>query len=374
MFHRVIAGWSIWQIPRIAITWVLFIDGAALVFAAVVGSPVKGSDIDIAISLAGLSISYSGVSYTWERARRALWERTAHTGQLYRNLLAVWCFAAAVTLPTELAAGVVILGAIAEWPSLKISTKATPYRYVYSTAAAVLATVTAHECLQIPGANSIGLSVATAAYMATGLLAVIAAQVVARQRDGIRAFLRWDAHRLEALTLAIGLATAATVLSRHAALLWLCLPVTIAVQRWAVRSDLRHAEDPTSPPMSEHAWLLIAQEVIRACSVGAVMRIETTEPAVVSYLARVKAGCDALGMAGDSGVAVLMPYCPGENADALAIRMRAILRREGVPAEVAVAAKPRDGQSLDDLLAVSEAELITRVAATRSARFDIPEA
>ena len=69
-------------------------------------------------------------------------------------------------------------------------------------------------------------------------------------------------------------------------------------------------------------------------------------------------------MAGQSGLAVLLTQCPSRNADALAERMRAILQAEGVEAQVAVAAKPRDGESLDDLLAVSEAELIARTAAS----------
>src|SRR5581483_4513303 len=113
--------------------------------------------------------------------------------------------------------------------------------------------------------------------------------------------------------------------------------------------------------------------VIKACPVGAIMRIRTTDPMAASQLARIKAGCDAIGMTGRSGLAILLTQCPGGNADALAERMRAILHTEGVVAQVAVAAKPRDGQTLDDLLAVSEAELITRMAA-QPTRSDVPEA
>jgi hypothetical protein len=65
---------------------------------------------------------------------------------------------------------------------------------------------------------------------------------------------------------------------------------------------------------------------------------------------------------GRSDLAILLANCPGTNAESLAVRMRAALSQHGIAAQVAVAAKPRDGQSLADLLAVTEAELITRAA------------
>src|ERR1700704_6133838 len=120
-------AWSIWRIPRPAIILVLSVEVATVFLSALAIGPITDADLKIALCLVGLSISYSALSYTWERARRALWERTTRAGMLYRNLLAVWCFAAAVTLPMPLAAAVVLLGAAAEWPSLKISSQALPY-------------------------------------------------------------------------------------------------------------------------------------------------------------------------------------------------------------------------------------------------------
>ncbi|MBV9821800.1 MAG: hypothetical protein JO144_06105, partial [Actinobacteria bacterium] len=94
----------------------------------------------------------------------------------------------------------------------------------------------------------------------------------------------------------------------------------------------------------------------------------------VSLVARMQVGCDAIGAMGKSGLAILLADCPGTNAESLAIRMRAALAQHGIPALVAVAAKPRDGQTSADLLAVSEAELIARGAASRPSKTLRPEA
>jgi hypothetical protein len=370
---RVVAAWSIWRIPRFAVILILFFDVAAFSVPIGAWSSFSKSQVIIATCLVSLSIAYSGLSCSWERARRALWESTTRTGLLYRNLLSSWRFVAAVTLPMPLAAAVVIGGAAADWPALNISEKAQPYRYVYSTAGAVFATWAAHSCAELQLPYDLSLILAVPAYMIVGVLPVVLAQLAVGQRAGFGSFARWNAHQIEAYTLLIAMAEIVLLRVDLQILLWLSLPATLVLQRCIVRSDLRSADRATTRPMGERAWLLVAQEVLRACAVGAIMRIESADPAMVSYLARVKAGCDAIGMAGKSGLAVLMPHCPGENADAIATRMRAILHREGIVADVAVAAKPRDGHSLEDLLAVSEAELIARVAATRSTRLDVPE-
>ena len=320
--------------------------------------------------LASLSITYSALTCSWERARRAMWEnaRTDH----YRNFLAVWGFAAAMTLPLALAAAVITVGAIAEWPARNMSGRAPLYRYVYSTAGAILAAGAAQFCASLSLGYQLPWLLAAIAYMAVGVVSVMLAQWMVGHRDGWRQFLHWDAHRIEFSTVAIGLVEVLLLNSQLQSLAWLSLPVTLALQRYTVRSDLRALEDPALTPMREQAWLTVAQEVVRACPVSAIMRIETTDPAAVSYLARIKAGCDAIGAAGASGVAILLTDCPGPNAEAMAGRMRTILRRDGITAEVAVAAKPRDGQSLADLLAVTEAELITRGAAAKPHRVRHP--
>jgi hypothetical protein len=317
-------------------------------------------------------MGYSGLTYRWERARRALLDEAQPA--LCPNLLATWGFAAALILPLPLACLVIAVAGVAEWPARKIVGTAKLHRYVYSTAGAMLSAAAVRLCLRLTLPYHAQFVVAMFVYLGVGAVTVALAMLSVGEGTVARRFSDLKTYYLEFTTMLIAIGEVALLHSGLPTLAWLSLPATIALQRQAVRADLRAAEEPGMRPMNQDAWLLIAREVIAACPVGAVMRVDTADPAAVNYLARVQAGCDAIGMAGDSGLAVLLTECPGPNADALAVRLRSVLHRQGIEAQVAVAAKPRDGQSLDDLLAVSEAELIARVAATRVARSDSPEA
>ena len=191
--------------------------------------------------------------------------------------------------------------------------------------------------------------------------------------QALRVYARISSYRLDFLTALIALGQIELHEVRFP-LLWLSLPVTIALQRQTVKADLRSAaEDSSTRPMSQEAWLIAAGEIVAALPVVAVMRVNTAAPLAVAEVAQMQAGCDAIGYAGDSGLAILLVDCPDINADALATRLRTALRRQSVEASVATAAKGRDGYSLDDLLAVCEAELIARDAANRSARPSRPD-
>ena len=208
--------------------------------------------------------------------------------------------------------------------------------------------------------------------MVVGIAAVALAIVTAGQYQALGLLLKAETHKLEVLTIALAIAEVQLVYL-HIPLVWLSLPAAIVIQRWAVQSDLHVTDDTTIRPMTEAAWLTVAREVVAACPVTAIMRIDTADPAAVSLVARMQVGCDAIGAMGKSGLAILLADCPGTNAESLAVRMRTALLQQGIPALVAVAAKPRDGQSSADLLAVSEAELITRAAAHRPSKSLRPE-
>jgi hypothetical protein len=338
---------------------ILAVDVAAVATPLATIGTVHQSDLWTAVLLASLSIVYSRYTVSWERARRALRQEKLPT--LYPNLLATWAFAAAVVLPLTLAAAVIAIAAMAEWPARNIAGQATPYRYIYSTAGAILAAAAANACMALAVPDPLALALAAAGYMLVGVAAVALAMVSAGQYKSLSLLVKAETHKLEILT--IGLATAQVeLINLHVPLAWLSLPAAIVIQRWAVQSDL-HVADDTIRPMTEAAWLTVAREVVAACPVTAIMRIDTTEPAAVGLVARMQVGCDAIGAMGKLGLAILLADCPGTNAEALAVRMRTALSQHGIPALVAVAAKPRDGQSSADLLAVCEAELITRAAA-----------
>jgi hypothetical protein len=351
-------------------TVILGVDLAAALAVLASSSPITRSDIGIATLLASLSITYSRFTVSWERARRALAQEKLPT--LCPNLLATWAFAAAVMLPISLAAAVIVLASIAEWPARNIAGQATPYRYVYSTASAILAASVAGSIVSLNLAEHVGLAIAAVGYVVVGMAAVALAMISVGQYPVLKVWLQPHTYRLEILTITIALAEV-QLTDWHLPLVWLSLPAAIAIQRRTVKSELRISDELSIRPMTEAAWLTVAREVITACPVTAIMRIDTTDPVAVSMVARLQAGCDAIGTAG-SGLAILLADCPGTNADSLAVRMRSALHQQGIIAPVAVAAKPRDGQSLADLLAVSEAELITRAVATGSAGLLRPEA
>lgn len=214
---------------------------------------------------------------------------------------------------------------------------------------------------------------AAGTYAITSLLIIALAIAASGQFQALRVYARISSYRLDLLTAIIALAQVELHEFRFP-LLWLSLPVTIALQRQTVKADLRSAaEDSVAKPMSQEAWLIAAGEIVAALPVVAVMRINTAAPLAVVEVAQMQAGCDAIGYVGRSGLAVLLVDCPGISADALATRLRTALRRHSVEASVATAAKGRDGYSLDDLLAVCEAELIARDAANRSARPSRPD-
>jgi hypothetical protein len=365
-----ISAWSLWQAPRSAVAVILAVDLAAVCTAFSASASVRPHDLGTAALLASLSIVYSRFTVGWERARRAL--RLEKLPTLYPNLLATWAFAAAVLLPLILAAAVIALAAIAEWPARDIAGQATPYRYVYSTAGAILAATAANGCMSLSLPYQLPLALAAIGYILVGVAAVALAMVSAGQYQGLSLLLKAETHKLEVLTIALAIAQVQLIIL-DVPLAWLSLPAAVVIQRWAVQSDL-HVTDVAIRPMTEGAWLTVAREVVAACPVSAIMRIQTADPTAVSLVARMQVGCDAIGAMGKSGLAILLADCPGTNAESLAIRMRTALAEQGIHALVAVAAKPRDGQSSADLLAVSEAELIARAAAHRPSKTLRPEA
>jgi hypothetical protein len=353
------------------VTLILAIEVAAVVIPFLPHSQIAKPDIGLAALLASLSISYSAFTCSWERVRRALREGTQPT--VYPNLLSAWGVAAAVLLPPVLAAGVLILAGVAEWPARNITGQATPYRYIYSVAGTVLAALAAHWCLSTGLPRQAALAVSALSYTATTVAVVVMAVVASGKFSPIRVYTKPSTYRLDFWTCAIALAQVELHDARFP-LLWLSLPATILLQRYTVRGDLHAVADPSVKPMGEEAWLIAAQEIIAALNVVSIIRINSAAPEAVAEIAHLQAGCDAIGYAGDSGLAMLLLDCPDVSVDALASRLRTALRCRGIEASVAAAAKPRDGLCLDDLLTVCEAELIAREAASRFAKPLRPEA
>ncbi|MEO6704050.1 MAG: hypothetical protein ABIP57_21455 [Jatrophihabitantaceae bacterium] len=292
---------------------------------------------------------------------------------IFWDLQSTWTFAAAVMLQPKFVAVVVIIASLGEWPLNKLNSGSKLYAYIYSTSTTLIAALVACQIMTLDLPFGVRLLAAAAAYNFTTLALVAVAAASVNSWRGLKFLCSTKAHLVELATLAIGGSEA--LMSRAGIpLLWLSLPAVVLFQKTMMRTELQRSTDSIPRPMSEKVWTAVAQEVIKACTTASVLRVDTADPAAASAIARLQAGCDAIGTVGRSGLAILLADCPGPNADSLALRLRAALSTSGISANVAVAAKPRDGQGLDDLLAVSEAELITRDAATRSARSPRPDA
>ena len=274
--RRLIALWSIWQLPRQAIILVLGVDLAALAIPVAFPGAISLSDLTTAGLIALLSIAYSALSHTWERARWIMWEgrRAGH----HPNFLATWSFVAAVILPPLLAAGVIIISMSAEWPGRRISKQARLYRYAYSAGSAVLIAYVAGHAAKLPLVGPLPVLVAAVTYLVVGIVPVILAQYAAGQRRGFGRYFRWPMHRIEVFTISIGIGEVLLIQAQLLAWIWLSLPLAIFLQRWTIRSEIRTIDSPMTLPMAEQAWLAVSREVIRACPVGAIMRIQTRRP------------------------------------------------------------------------------------------------
>jgi len=175
-------------------------------------------------------------------------------------------------------------------------------------------------------------------------------------------------HRLEVITMAVAVCEYGLYAARLPALTWLSLPVAVGIQRYFTTSEL-HSIDTVLRPMARDAWLHVAGVIVQAASTVSIIRIETTDAVAASRVAVMQAGCDAIGLYASDGLAILLPDCPPANADALARRLRSALSNRKLDCSIAAAGKPRDGQGIEDLLAVCEAELVvSKEASKRSAK------
>ena len=367
---RATAKWPIWRQPSVAIALILAVDLSAVLVPASFWQVISRSNIELAIALVTLSIAYSAFTCSAERVRRTL-HQGAEAAR-YSNLLAIWGFAAAVLLPLELMWVVAVAGAVAEWPARRVAGRAHPYRHVYSTAGGVLAATAAHAVSGSSMDRWLGIALAVLVYIAVGALLIVAAMLAAGERSAARAFLQPSPYRVELSCLVIAVGVVELVHLQLGMLVWLSLPAAIGLQRTVTRSRLRDvADDAQMRPMNEEAWFIAATEVVSALPVVSIIRVTTADPAAVSAVARMQAGCDAIGYLGADGLGMLLVDCPSLSAEALAARLRTALSSKGIDGNVAAAGKPRDGYRLDDLLAICEAELVARDAAHDALRPEI---
>ncbi len=285
------------------------------------------------------------------------------------NVLATWCFAAAIMLPPLPAAVVTATSALFGWPAYNAYKPAGAnrlFRFVFSLMASVLAAATASQAIQT-GLPLVGmLPLAAAAWLLVGYGAPAIAMCASGQLQAARSMLHLDVYRLEAVTMAVAVAEYA-LYRADLPLIWLSLPAAVVIQRRFTKAELR-ARGTVASPMNDEAWLYVAGVVVEVSVAVTVLRIDAADTQTASVVAMMQGGCDAIGTYSPGGLAILLPDCPPANGDALSRRLRIAMKHHKVDCHIASASKPRDGQVLDDLLAVCEAELVvSREVSSRSA-------
>lgn len=357
--------WPVWQQRRRLLVLLAVVEFGALAAPILMWSPLTRAQLDLCLLLTSLSLTYSLVVAGWEKVRQCLlFERTPTMGS---NMLTPWCFAAAIMLPPSLAAFTTMVASIGDWPSYNATGQRLQHRFVYSAATATLAATASSVFARLPVPTVAGLALAVAAWFVVGLGMIVLAMCAAGHFDCVRPMLQLRNHELEFVTIGVAFAEYGLHVLQLP-LLWLSVPIAVLIQRRFTQAELRHRPDRS---MREEAWLHVAQVVVEASDTASIVRIDSADPAAARTVAMMQAGCDAIGSYGEGrGLAILLPDCPPQNADALARRLRSAMLVRKVPCNIAAAAKPRDGLRLDDLLAVSEAELVAREAASQ--RYERP--
>jgi hypothetical protein len=326
-----------------------------------VWSPISKADLGLALLLASLSMTYSLFVFGWEKARRLLlFERTP---AITPNVLSTWCFAAVIMLPPVAAATVTAIAEASGWPTYNPAGTRRLFRFVYHTMTSVLAATLASSLFRLDIPISAGLSIAAAIWLVVGPGLTILAMCASREFDAAKAMLHPRTYRLEVVTMAVAVSEYLTHETGFP-LLWLSLPAAVVIQRYATRAELR-AREVGARPMDKQAWLHVAKVIVEASATVSVLRIDTTDSRTARTIAMMQGGCDAVGTFADGGLAILLPDCPPTQGDALARRLQIAMTYHRVECRIASASKPRDGRTLEDLLAVCEAELVLSAEAWR---------
>jgi hypothetical protein len=360
-----VTAWLVWRQPMRVLAVLAVVEGLALAVPVATWSPISTADLALALMLVSLTVTYSQFVVGWEKARRLLLFQKA--SGMTPDILATWCFASALLLPPALAAAVTAVSGFGDYKSYNPAGVRALYRHVYSKMAAVLAASVTSWLFRRHLMLVEALPAAAATWVAIGAGATGLAMCASGQFDAARRLLRFGPHRLEVVTVAVAMAEYGAYLMGRPMFIWLSLPAAVGIQRHFTTAELR-SQESVAQPMVEDAWNHVAKVVVEANVTVTVLIIDAPDPQAARMVAMMQGGCDAIGTyANGSGLAILLPDCPPPNGDALARRLRIAMKHHKVRCNIASASKSRDGQSLEDLLAVCEAELVvSRQASSRS--------
>jgi diguanylate cyclase (GGDEF)-like protein len=300
------------DLPLRAVAWVLGVEIAAVVVViATIGGPFTPSAIELAALLAVLSVAHTELAIGIERTRR----RVAQTS--YFDLSSVWTFAAALLMPTPLAAAVIVVVYAHLWQRVWRPSKVPLHRHLYTTATVILAAAAAHAVVHGAGglpsgpadmAGVLGVIGALVAYVVVNTVLIAAAIALswrgsALEHHHARELMgRWDDNALEIATLCMG-GLAAVALGEAPGMVALALPPILVLHR-AVR--VRQLEEVASTDGKTGLLNAASWQARATRSVGAARRTGAGTGVLIVDLDHFKAVNDEHGhLAGDDVLAAV---------------------------------------------------------------------
>jgi hypothetical protein len=148
-------GWTLWQLPKPLITYVLTVNALAAAITVVVVILVPFEVDDLRLFAVLVLCAWVTIELTKHIERKREYSR--HRSAAYVDTKAAWSFAALIVLPLPLAAAMVVLSYCLWARAYPISSRGLVHRWVFSNATVLLgahaaAFILAHGMSSYPGA------------------------------------------------------------------------------------------------------------------------------------------------------------------------------------------------------------------------------
>jgi diguanylate cyclase (GGDEF)-like protein len=386
--------WALWATPRPALVIILVVEAAVTILTVLALSVghASGATLGRFALLVVLSGGYAEAGDRVERFRRYL---STSVGTM-ASPVAVWCFAAGLTLPPGWAALFVVVLYGHTLLRARRHESARPHRLIFTAATVVLATLVASAittavdpsggllAVGVPGA--VGVLGALLAYIAINQsLVSIVIYFVRRPAKFRTAMLSGDDLTLEVATLVLALLTAEALV--HSPLIApLVLAVLVVLHRSSLVRQLERgaSTDAKTGLLNAASWRQLAQRQLRRVQRGgdgaSVLMVDldhfkrvndtyghlagdTVLRSVADTLARELRGHDAVGRFGGEEFVVLLDGVAPATALNICTRLNARIREltfddvHQVTASIGLASYPADGHHLDDLIEAADAAM-----------------
>jgi hypothetical protein len=307
------------------------------------------------VLLAVMSVAYSWCFSGMERLRLSMAQR--HVS----SMLGVFTFAAVVRLPPlflPILVGVVYTSA---WPTFRRS-GAPLHRHAYNAVSVLAACLTAKAAMTaspVVFAIPIGILV----FMAVNLGLVVAAILISRQ-FGALSMLRNPRTYLVVLATQLLGAGVGTAMQWHVALGLCGAPAILAVHAAALRGTMADTRACVELVWREDAWLVIADEVMRAHRWFSVLIVEPDvggdRESVAAVLREAAGPNDKIGLYGADQLVVLLADTPAAGGRMVARRLTEALHEVGAPA--AIGSADSKAGTLHEVLVQASGDVVIRRA------------